>query len=297
MGVFSEMNATSVPSAFQDDTGNPVVFEQPVPAGFQSQISTAPAAAPSSDVVQGASKKQLQQAPVQIKETQESAIVQPVSKAEKEDGEKAREDDKNDKEKRRAHEEAEAKRKAEWEARQAAKKAAEQEQLDRLAVMSDDEAASAAMQRIGADTEKLTRRNMKECISEHIQTMCLEDPDFARKVMHPRKSMIHCIWYINRKAKEFAEQELKDNGMKPENGIYGCDIPDDLCYGWAVEYFNDPNAKEDEEKEEKFTAKPYVGGTAKSKDKPKPKPAAKKAEPKPSAKKETSGQLSLGDLV
>ena len=56
---------------------------------------------------------------------------------------------------------------------------------------------------------------MKECISEHIQTLCLEDPAFARKALHPRKTMIHCIWYINRKAKEFVEQEMKDNGFKP----------------------------------------------------------------------------------
>ena len=92
--------------------------------------------------------------------------------------------------------------------------------MDKLAAMSDDEVMMASTRRIGADTERLTRRNMKECLSEHIQTLCLEDPTFARKAMHPRKTMIHCIWYINRKAKEFVEQEMKDNGFKPENGIY-----------------------------------------------------------------------------
>ena len=52
-----------------------------------------------------------------------------------------------DEEKRRAeHEAAEAKRKAEWEAKQAEKKKALQEQMDRLAAMSDDEVVSASMQ-------------------------------------------------------------------------------------------------------------------------------------------------------
>ena len=75
-----------------------------------------------------------------------------------------------DEEKRRAeHEAAEAKRKAEWEARQAEKKKAEQEQLERLAAMSDDEVVNASMQRVNADTEKLTRRNMKECVAEFIR--------------------------------------------------------------------------------------------------------------------------------
>ena len=80
-----------------------------------------------------------------------------------------------DEEKRRAeHEAAEAKRKAEWEAKQAEKKRALQEQMDRLAAMSDDEVVSASMQRVSKDVEKLTRRNMKECVSEYIQTLCLE---------------------------------------------------------------------------------------------------------------------------
>lgn len=202
--------------------------------------------------------------------------------------------------KRKAHEEAEAKRKAEWDAKQQAKKAAEQEQLDKLAAMSDEDLLAASVRRIGDDTERLTRRNMKECVAEYIQTMCLDDAAFARKVMHPRKSMIHCVWYINRKAQEYAEQELKNNAMKPDrNGIYGTDIPDDLCYQWAAEYFNDPNAKEDQEEEEKFVPKPYIGktgskSTAKTKS---PKTAtAPKAEKKQAPKKQDSDQITLGDF-
>ncbi len=208
--------------------------------------------------------------------------------------------------KRKAHEEAEAQRKAEFDARQERKKEAEKLALAKLEGMSDDEVLVASVKRVGDDTEKLTRRNMKECVAEHIQTLCLDNPDFARKVMHPRKSMIHCIWYINRKAREFIQQEMKDNDIRPENGIYGGDVPDDLCYQWAVDYFNDPNAKEDEEKEEKFVAQPYRGtGTAaskksaSSKGKSKGKDAKKKDEDtaKPKAKEKANGgpedQMSL----
>lgn len=211
--------------------------------------------------------------------------------------------------KRKAHEEAEAKRKAEWEAKQQEKKAAMQAQIDQIASMSDEEVMASSMQRIGADTERLTRRNMKECISEHIQTLCVSDPAFARMAMHPRKSMIHCIWYINRKAQEYAEHEMKDNGIKPDrNGIYGCDVPDDLCYQWAEEYFRDPNAKEDQEEEEKFVPKPYTGKaktTSKSSAKGKAKKeAAKPAEKKPAVEKKPEplktadvGQMTLGDFA
>ena len=198
----------------------------------------------------------------------------PETDGEEETGEPENEREENSdaeeqsKDKKRAeHEAAEARRKAEWEARQQAKKEAEQVQLARLSSLSDEEVTAQAMKRVGADTERLTRRNMKECVSEYIQTLCLEDPDFSRLTMHPRKTMIHCFFYINRKAREFVEQEMKDNDIKPENGVYGSDVPDDLCYQWAEEYFRDPDAKEDQEKEEKFVPKAYNGksnGKAKS---------------------------------
>ena len=212
----------------------------------------------------------------------------------------------NEDEKKKAHEEAEAKRKADFDARQAAKKAAEQEQLDRLAAMSDDEVMAASMKRVSTDTEKLTRRNMKECVAEYIQTMCIEDPAFARKTMHPRKSMIRCFQYISRKAWAYIQDELKANGIQPGPGQqgYGSDIPDDLCFQWAVDYFNDPDAKEDHEDEEEFVPKPYIGGstskskgskTAKGKTGDKKADTSKKAAAKEPSKKpaEDDSQLSL----
>lgn len=210
---------------------------------------------------------------------------------------------------RKAHEESEAQRKAEWDAEKKKKKAAEKLLLAQIDNMSNDDVMAASLKRVSADTERLTRRNMKECVSEHIQTMCLADPDFARKVMHPRKSMIHCIWYINRKAREFVEQEMKDNGIKPENGVYGSDVPDDLCYQWAVDYFNDPNAQEDKEKAEKFVPKPFHGKPAaapvSSKPKGDPKGSGKnaatpkKAEPTPpvTKKQDDDEQISFGGFA
>lgn len=138
--------------------------------------------------------------------------------------------------KRKAHEEAEARRKAEFDARQAEKKAAEQTQLDKLAAMSDDELMSASMRRVSDDTEKLTRRNMKECVSEYIQTKCLEDAAFAWMIMHPRKSMIRCFQHISQKAWEYVQDELKASGITPGPGRqgYGADVPDDLCLGAKI---------------------------------------------------------------
>ena len=286
MGIYSEIDMErkmgSGDDPFAEDTRRPLTSPYATEAPHTQPVAPSTASpAPSAS----AAPVPASPAPSGAAEPKETPAAAPV---EDEDA------------KRKAHEEAEAKRKAEWEARQARKKAEEEKKLAELAAMSDEEVTMAAMNKVGADAEKLTRRNMKECVTEHIQTLCLSDPAFARLAQHPRKSMIHCFWYINRKAREFVEQEMKDNDIKPEgvNGVYGSDVPDDLCYQWAEDYFRDPNAKEDQQEEEKFEPKPYYGKTtSKSSGKKAKKSETKKAEKKPEPPKPpASDQITLGDL-
>ena len=207
----------------------------------------------------------------------------------------------NEEQKRKEHEEAEAKRKAEWEAKKQAK---EEEILfawENATALDDEALAAASSKRVGDDSERLTRRNMKQCVTEMIQIFCHEDLDLARQVMHPRKNMVNCFRYITRKAKEFVLQEMKDNDIKPSAEGYGSDVPDDLCYQWAKEYFFDMEAPEDKDpNEEQFVPKPYVGKTTTSKAKKKTekkKPEPKKVEdPKP-APTATEGQLDMFSML
>ena len=190
----------------------------------------------------------------------------------------------------------------EWERQQEEKRAAETAAIAKIEQMSETELIKASMERMKKETERLTRRNLKECVSEYVQTLCLSDPAFARMVMHPRKSMAHCLQYINRKAREYLLAEMKDNGKEQRpDGIYGGDVPEDTCYDWAEEYYRDTNAKEDEVKEETFVPKPYLSAAAKTKRQPKKeKTAAKpapviqmpKAEPAPK-----EDQVSMFDLM
>lgn len=202
--------------------------------------------------------------------------------------------DESEETKRKEHEEAEAKRKAEWEARQLAKKQKEEAAIQKLQAMSDADAVAASTECVRLAIERITRRNMKECVSDHIQSVCRKDPAFARCVMHPKKSMIHCFQYINRMAKNYIKQEMEDNGIRPENGVYGGDVPDDLCYQWAVDYFNDPDAPEDKEKEEKFVPRPYVSAKPKSKRTSKAKKTTKKDTKKKQESENNYEQMSLG---
>jgi hypothetical protein len=202
-----------------------------------------------------------------------------------------------DDEKRRAHEEAEAKRKAEFDAKQKAKKEAAAQAVAALAAMSDAEVIGASVKRTGADLELITRRNMKTSVTQYVQALCKCDPALARLTMHPRKSMLHCFRYIGRKAQEYLKQEMEALDEKPDGNGIGGDVPDDLCYQWAVDYFRDPKAEEDNEKEEKFVPKPYYGGgkSSKPKKEPKPKPEPKK---KPAPPKPEEEQISLfGEAV
>ena len=311
MGVFSDMNM-----GFTDGTGSP--FEDEGVFGQASEFEQTESL-PFSEggqmaeemelpVPQAGSQSTTDDTDSEQEEAQKDCSGETVASTKISDKPELDTDNKKalaeaEEEKRRAeHEAAEAQHKAEWDAAQEAKKAAEQEQLDRLKAMSDDEIMEASVKRVSRDTERLTRRNMKECVSEYIQTLCFSDPAFARLTMQTHKTMIHCFYYINRKAMEFLQQEIKDNGIKPEGpyGAYGSDIPDDMCYQWAEEYFRDPNAEEDKEKEEKFVPKPYIGKT--NMTKAKSKKAAEKKEPEkkpePEVKKDVpEGQMSLLDLT
>lgn len=202
----------------------------------------------------------------------------------------------DDTERRKAHEASEAKRRAEWEAKQTAKKQAEEASIQKLNDMSDADAIAVAVKRISTDVERITRRNMKECVADHIQELCRKDTEFARKTMHPRKSMVKCFKYINRMAKEYVRQEMEDNDIQPDGGGYGCDVPDGLVYQFAEDYFNAIDAPEDKEKEEMFVPKPYTGTTTKTATKP-----AKKAEKKPKKQQDTPSdsyeQISLEGVM
>ncbi len=171
--------------------------------------------------------------------------------------------------------------------RPAPEKAAEAEALRRLEAMSDEEAIATAKKRVAEDTELLTRRNMKDCVAHFVEARCEAHPAFARLALRPGKSMVNCFRYINRKAREFAEKEMEDTDQKPEGGVYGLDVPDDLCYRWAVAYFEDPDAPEDHKDEEKFVPRPYSGAKAK-------KAAPKKPTEKPKA---APAQLSLLEVT
>lgn len=57
---------------------------------------------------------------------------------------------------------------------------------------------------------------------------------------------------------EYIQKDLKVDGNRAFSQMgYGEDVPDDLCYQWAIDYFHDLDAEEDKETEKKFIPRPY----------------------------------------
>lgn len=167
------------------------------------------------------------------------------------------------------YEAKEALHRKEWEEKQAQKKAAEQAELDAIRSLSNEDVISQSLRRVSEDTDRITRRNMKECVSEYIQALSLSDTDFARFTLYSKKTMRNCFRYIIRKAREYLETEGTldtDEPLEAENTsngmtawraqtLYG-DVPDDLCYAWAEEYFRNSDIKEDQGKEDVYVPLP-----------------------------------------
>ena len=278
MGFFSEIVSEARKSSVPSQSAAPEPPQEAPPAPDQTASMPAPTLAKPEPVPEQETVPAASMPPPELKlDTKQDAVPAPDDTAA-----------------RQAHEAAEAKRKAEWDAKQSEKKAARQAALDRIGKMNRDELLKASAERVAADTERLTRWNMKEAVAEHVQAKCREDASFAMLVMAPEKSMIRCFRYISRQAQKYAEQEMKDNGIE-RTGVYGLDVPDGLCFQWAEDYFRDENAEEDHKDDEKFVPKPYVSTNrkaAKSKTDKKPSPAAKPKAEKPKAP--GMEQLTLG---
>lgn len=233
-----------------------------------------------------------------LNEQQDNDCVQDVPKVEtaEDESDDDTDSDASEAQTKKEFEEQEAKRKADWEAQQEEKLEAEMMAWETAVAVSDQILTENSLKRIGDEAERLTRRNMKICVAEHIQTKCLSDIAFSRQVMHPRKSMINCLKYITRHALEYIKQDMEDNGEEQEPGSFGGDVPDGVCFKWAEDYFNDLEAKEDHVNDEKFVEKFYNGRHTKSKKAVAKKPP-KKIPNKVQDKKETvsadSGQLTL----
>lgn len=197
-------------------------------------------------------------------------------------------------ERKKAFEAEEAKRKAEFDAKKAARDEEIQIEWEMNTMLSTDELLKQAENNIATGVERITHRNMKESVAAYIIELSRKNENLSRNILHPKKSVANCFKYINIKAREYLEEDMKLTGEKPDrNGVIGIDIPDDLCYDWAEEYYRSTKMEVDYADEEKFEPKTYTPAYTSKTAK---KSTAKKKEtppPKEKEKSENTNQLSL----
>lgn len=197
-------------------------------------------------------------------------------------------------EKKAAFEAEEAKRKAEFDAKKAERDEKVQIEWEISTMMTPEELSAKAKESLSIGIERITQRQMKDCVGAHIITASQEKEIIARHVFHPKKNLVNCFKYINRKAREYLDEYMKLTGEKPDgNGVIGIDIPDNLCYQWAEEYFSSTDIPEDHEDEEKFVPRAYKPAYTPKTAK---KTSTKKKEtppPKEETKAEESAQMTI----
>lgn len=202
-------------------------------------------------------------------------------------------EEEQEKQRRAEHEAKEAARKAEFEEKKRRKK--EEKERARLAVrmMSEADATAAAIKMIEEKEKEILKEFngdpngvMQAAVLQTLRAGCQCDADFARSLLNPDKCLENCFRYMGTQAYEMKKEEIrKQTRGGAQYAVFG--FPPRLCYQWAMKYFQDLNAPEDKEPEERFKPHPY---------RPAMKPAAKPVQPAPvkaSKPKEESAQLSL----
>ena len=181
-------------------------------------------------------------------------------------------------------------RKAEFEEKQRRKKEKKERARQAVRAMSDADVMAAAIKMIEAREDEIrkdfdddTNGVIEMIILQALKAGCQCDTDFARSIMNPDKCFANCIRYVGTQAYE----KKKDDIQKQIRGgaqYAAFSFPTKLYFQWATDYFNDLNAPEDKEPEEKFKPQPY---------RPAMKSPAKPMQPIQAKPKEENTQLSL----
>jgi len=96
-----------------------------------------------------------------------------------------------------------------------------------------------AKQVLQRQSERLTVKTMADYVLEHILSCCENDAVLAEKVSQPDKSFMDCIKYIKDRALDWLKEQQKIESSECVNPTIVCgDVPNEICYKWAVDYYN-----------------------------------------------------------
>lgn len=195
-----------------------------------------------------------------------------------------------EKQRRAEHEAKEAARKAEFEEKQRRKKEKKERARQAVRAMSDADVLAAAIKMIEAREDEIrkdfdddTNGVIEMIILQALKAGCQCDTDFARSLLNPDKCLSNCFRYVGTQAYKMKKDDIQKQ-IRGGAQYAAFSFPPKLYFRWATDYFNDLNAPEDKEPEEKFKPQPY---------RPAMKSSSEPTQPAQAKPKEESAQLSL----
>lgn len=116
-----------------------------------------------------------------------------------------------------------------------------------------NEITQKAKEILELQAERTSLRTMADYVKEYLIAYCDEDPEFTERVNSSEKTFMDCIGFIKKKALEWLKEQQNMELSVFAQGIGG-EVPPEICYGWAVEYYySKPEPKPEPKKVETVT--------------------------------------------
>jgi len=100
----------------------------------------------------------------------------------------------------------------------------------------NNDAINKAKEILELQADRTSLKTMADYVKEYLIAYCEEDPGLVERVDDPEKSFMDCIGYIKKKALDWLKEQQNLELSGYVQGIGG-DVPPDICYQWAVEYY------------------------------------------------------------
>jgi len=100
----------------------------------------------------------------------------------------------------------------------------------------ENHTVSKAKDILSSQADRFLMRTMADFVKDYLSQYCDEHQEFAEKVSAPGKNFAGCIKKIHKEALKWL-QDQPNTDMEGQAGVCG-DVPNELCYGWAVDYYN-----------------------------------------------------------
>jgi len=100
-----------------------------------------------------------------------------------------------------------------------------------------DENVSKAKEVLTLQADRFQMKTMADFVREYLIAYSEEHPEFSEKILDPAKSFAGCIKDIKSHALKWLREQPNNEMVEGERDGVSGDVPNDICYGWAIDYY------------------------------------------------------------